>query len=419
MRRHIFLILVVVSAMCFEHTSAQEVSKVRIAIEFADSLLRDAVAREHIPGAVLLVARDGMVLHEGAYGYAQLYDYGKERLSTPEPVTPQHLFDLASLTKVFATTFAMMILVDRKLVDLDAPVSRYLPLFSDAHKDSVTVRHLLSHTAGLYQWQPIYYHARNGYEAYRYICSLPLQYPVGKERHYSDLGFMLLGRIVEEISGEPLDSFVSKHLYDPLGLTRTTFKPLDRGFTELVATSHGNPYEKRMISDDNFGYLCHEDPEAFTDWRTYTLKGQVNDGNAYHAFEGVAGHAGLFGTASDLQKLTEILLRSGSDGTRQILRAETVSEFLTMDGHGNGLGWAMSPGFLSVDNLPFGAFGHTGFTGTYAVAVPEESLIIILLTNRQNTGVLPSGHYPSMVPFWKRTAEAIINAAREQGEPGE
>src|SRR5690606_900135 len=108
-----------------------------------------------------------------------------------------------------------------------------------------------------------------------------------------------------------------------------------------------------MISDDNFGYLCHEDPEAFTDWRTYTLKGQVNDGNAYHAFEGVAGHAGLFGTASDLQKLTEILLRSGSDGTRQILRAETVSEFLTMDGHGNGLGWAMSPGFLSVDNLPF------------------------------------------------------------------
>src|SRR6185437_11255716 len=128
------------------------------------------------------------------------------------------MFDLASVTKVMATTFAVMILVDRGQVDLDAPVYRYLPDFRGAHLDSITVRHLLQHSGGLVQWQPLYYHASNKAQTYNVIRDMPLQWGVGEGRHYSDLSFMLLGYIVERVSGTSLDAFVTREFYKPLGL---------------------------------------------------------------------------------------------------------------------------------------------------------------------------------------------------------
>jgi CubicO group peptidase (beta-lactamase class C family) len=161
-----------------------------------------------IPGAVFLVSEDGRVVHERAFGYAQLNDYEGHRLGEPRVMRTTTMFDLASVTKVMATTMATMLLVDRGKIDLDAPAWRYLPDFRGTHLDSITVRHLLSHSAGLVQWQPLYYHASNTAQTYGVIREMPLQWGVGEARHYSDLGLMLLGDIVERVSGQHLYEFL-------------------------------------------------------------------------------------------------------------------------------------------------------------------------------------------------------------------
>jgi CubicO group peptidase (beta-lactamase class C family) len=285
------------------------------ALAAADSAIEAWVSAERIPGAVLLVARDGQVLQERAFGYAELKELRDGRivrLAHPVPMTTHDLFDLASVTKVMATTFAVMMLVDRGEVSLDAPLNTYLPDFRGPHKDSITVRNLLTHTAGLRQWVPIYYHARDEKGAYAYIRKLPLEWGVGEGRHYSDLGFMLLGYMVEHVTGQRLNVFLRHELYDPLGLANTAFNPETRRLGPFAATSQGNPYEKHMVYDSTFGYKCTEDPTSFTGWRDYTLAGEVNDGNAYYANGGIAGHAGLFSTADDLHVLLELLLGRGA-----------------------------------------------------------------------------------------------------------
>ncbi len=380
-------------------------------IPAADSILKVAVSSELVPGAVLLVTRDESVLHRKAYGYARLYSFDGKRLAQPEPMSVDHIFDLASLTKVFATTYAVMMLVDRGEVDLDTPISKYLPQFSGPSKDSVRVRHLLTHAAGLYPWKPIYYHATNAQEAFDYISRLPLAYPEGRDRHYSDLGFMLLGYLVESRSSRNVDAFLTKELFGPLGLRRTMFVPRLHGMEgPFAATSHGNPFEKRMVSDDQFGYDVDEDAEAFDGWRDYTLIGEVNDGNAYHAHSGVAGHAGLFSTADELTILLNVLMADGKYESQEFIRPGTVRRFLTESEFGNGLGWAMSPSVLRIESPPPGTFGHTGFTGTYVAVFPGQRTTLVLLTNRQNLGVGPDGRYNSLDALRADVADAVLDA---------
>ena len=178
-----------------------------------------------------------------SFGFAQLNDFEMRRLATLRPMQTTTLFDCASVTKVMATTFAVMLLVDAGKVDIEAPVFTYLPDFREPERDKITVRHLLTHTAGLVQWQPIYYRAATKAEAYNVIREMPLQWPVGEGYHYSDLSFMLLGYIVEHVSGQPLDAFVAERLYKPLGLAHTTFVPARHGFTDFAATESCNGYE--------------------------------------------------------------------------------------------------------------------------------------------------------------------------------
>lgn len=374
----------------------------------ADSIVAEAVAQERVPGAVLLVAQNGRVLHERAYGYAQLYELREgrvERLAEPRPLHTGTLFDLASVTKVMATTFAVMLLVDRGALDLDAPVGRYLPELRDSPHTAITVRHLLTHSSGLYRWQPIYYHAHDAAEALAHIDRLPLEFEIGAGRQYSDLGFMLLGLIVERVSGRRLDAFVREELYEPLGLRATVFNPREHGFTDFAATSHGNPYERQMVHDTAFGYRYDGDPLAWDGWRAYTLVGEVNDGNAYYAFGGVAGHAGLFSTAAELRVLLDLLLQRGEYGGKRHLRPETVDAFLTRDRYGHGLGWMMPP------ELPEGSFAHTGFTGTYVAGVPRYGLAVVLLTNRQNLGRDSRGQYPDVNGLRAAVMRALVAGA--------
>jgi len=373
----------------------------------ADSLVRVWIDSGRVPGAVLLVAQDGVVRHRQAYGLASAED----RIPMTESVT----FDLASVTKVMATTFALMLLVDRGQVDIDASVMTYLPDFVGDGRERVTVRHLLSHRSGLPQWVPVYYHASDPEEAYAYVRSLPLSWPVGEERHYSDLGFMVLGRVVEEVSQQGLDEFVRTQIYEPLGLKSTGFIPVagpNEGSNEgpvarsageilFARTSRGNPFEYRMVHDPDFGYRIDGDPDAWSGWRSEWLDGQVNDGNAFHAFRGVAGHAGLFSTADDLNVLLQVLLQRGRYRGQDVVSEQTIARFLETTGDRQALGWQL-PSYG-----PEGSFGHTGFTGTFVLGVPGQSLALVLLTNRQNFGVNEETQYPDVGPLQRAVTEAV------------
>jgi len=379
-------------------------------IATADSIVAAAV--EHtIPGAVLVVGQHGKLLHERAFGWAQLNDFQVHRLANPRPMHRHTLFDLASVTKVMATTMAVMKLVSEGRLDVDAPVYRYLPDFRGPHLDSITVRHLLQHSAGLVQWQPLYYHASNERQTYDVIRQMPLQWGVGEGRHYSDLGFMLLGDIVEHVTGQSIDRYVPDALYRPLGLRSTTYLPKQHGFTDFAATEQGNGYERHMVYDSTFGYRYRGDPTAWNGWRQYVLNGETDDGNAWYANNGVAGHAGLFSIAAEVRVLIDLLLAHGSAGGRQYVKPAVVDRFFTRDQYQNFLGW------MSPNALPEGSFSHTGFTGTYVLGVPKYGLSIVLLTNRQNMGTDARGYFPDVGPLQAAVAQAIIAGAQEDARP--
>ena len=370
----------------------------------ADSIVSAWVDDGPLPGAVLLVAREGRVVFETEYGFARIVQG-----ADPTPMTTEAAFDVASVTKVMATTMAVMLLTDRGDVDIEAPVSTYLPDFVGGGKEEITLRLLLTHRSGLPQWQPIYYHAETSAEAYAYLRELPLDWPVGEGRHYSDLGFMLLGSVVEKVSGKRLDDFLREELYTPLGLIRTGFRPSDASGTGIgpspetliAATSRGNPFEYRMVHDPDFGYRIDGDPNAWDGWRDRALQGEVNDGNAFHAFGGVAGHAGLFSSAAELGVLLQLLLDGGVYEGRRHLSADVVDVFLTSTGDGQALGWQL-PGYA-----PATSFGHTGFTGTFVLGVRDRGLSVVLLTNRQHRGVDANTEYPDIGALQQEVTEAL------------
>jgi CubicO group peptidase (beta-lactamase class C family) len=238
-----------------------------------DSILQSQVDQDKIPGAVVLIKKDNTVIYRHAYGYAQKYDFNHNLLSPPEKMKVNTLFDIASLTKVIGTATAVMLLADRGQINIDDPVCKYIKAFNTPDKAEITIRHLLTHTAGLYEWYPLYYLASNKQECFRTIESLPLMFPVGEQRRYSDLGFVLLGEIIEIVSGVPLEKFMKQNIFQPLGMKNTTFNPLPSGGpAKIAATSAGNPYERRMVYDSTLGFKIKEiEPEQWNGWRTYIL----------------------------------------------------------------------------------------------------------------------------------------------------
>lgn len=378
-----------------------------------DSILQSAVNNKLIPGAVIEIKKDNKVICRKAFGFAERNDDHNQPLAHPIPMNANNLFDLASLTKVVGTTTAIMLLVDRGLIKVNDPVGKYLPAFDTGTKKQITIRHLLTHTAGLITWYPLFYRAHTKREAYRVIDELPLAFPVGRQRRYSDLGFILLGEIIEKVSGTSLDQFVKKNIFVPLGMNHTTYNPLASGFTKFAATSHGNPYETRMVHDTSLGFVFKEiDPGQWNGWRTYTLRGEVNDGNAWYALKGVSGHAGLFSTIEDIQKLVDMLMNRGKVKGKHFISEKTIQLFLTQDDFKNGLGWMMDTGDSFMKNGPEGTFGHTGFTGTSIAVVPSLKLSVVLLINRQNMGLLPIGYYYNPNPLRRAIFEAALSECK-------
>jgi len=375
-----------------------------------DSILQTKVNLDEIPGAVIEIKNGDQIIYKHAYGYAQKYDYNHKLLNPPEKMTTGHIFDIASLTKVIGTATSVMLLADRGLLKIDDPVYKYIKAFDTPEKREITIHHLLTHTAGLYEWYPLYYLAANKMESYRLIGDLPLMFPVGAQRRYSDLGFVILGEIIETISGMPLEKFMEKNIFIPLNMNSTTYNPLLTGkFKNIAATSHGNPYEKKMVYDSTLGFKIKEiDPAKWNAWRTYTLRGEVNDGNAWYANGGISGAAGLFSTVEDLQKLVDMLINKGKTGSHQFISEKTIHTFLTKDKFNNGLGWMMDPDNFFMKNSPEGTFGHTGFTGTSITVIPKYHISVILLINRQNTGLLSNGEYYNVNPIRLQVFNAIL-----------
>ncbi|WP_273214852.1 serine hydrolase domain-containing protein [Runella zeae] len=396
-----FLLLIFVQVALAQNQPIQSLD------QEVSSVIEKYIADKKIPGAVVTIKKGDKVLLQKAYGYAQLKEFDGSISEHPERMTVNHLFDIASLTKVVGTTTAIMKLHDQGKLNIEAPVARYITGFDEGDKAKITLRHLLTHTSGIYEWYPLYYFSNKRADTYAFIKQLPLKYPVGEGRHYSDLGFTLLGEIIEKVSGKTLDAYLKTEIFAPLRMTHTTYNP-DKTANLIAATSMGNPYEKRMIEDSTLGFVVKGlDPKSWNGWRQYLLKGEVNDGNAWYANEGISGAAGLFSPVDDLQKLVDMLKNKGIVRGKKFISSKTVSLFLTQDNFKNGLGWMMDPQSALMRNAPAGTFGHTGFTGTSMVVVPTQKLSVILLINRQNMGLQPTKDYFNPNPI----REAVFKAA--------
>jgi len=359
-------------------------------LEAVDAIVEAAVAERAFPGGVLAVGRDGALVHLRAFGRLS-YDPGAAEVATDT------LYDLASLTKVVVTTTLSMILVDEGKLDLDARVHAFFPAFSGPAKERVTVRHLLTHSGGLLWWAPLYKELKGKAAYLERIVATDLAYEPGTKSVYSDLGIILLGDILERIGGAAFENLARRRVFAPLGMKDAQFRPPATLLSRIAPTEN--------------------DP-----WRGRVVRGEVHDENAL-ALGGVAPHAGLFATASDLSGIAEMLLDGGSFAGKRIVSRATV-EFFTaragVPGSSRALGWDTptdeavarsstpgQPGFSSAGSL-FSArsFGHTGFTGTSMWMEPDRDLYVILLTNR----VHPTRENNAIGGVRAQVADAVVRA---------
>ncbi|MGZ3331985.1 MAG: serine hydrolase domain-containing protein, partial [Gemmatimonadaceae bacterium] len=269
-------------------------------------------------------------------------------------------------------------------VDLDAPVQKYLPEWTGVNKDKVTVRHLITHQSGLPAFKTYYKANVSPDSTLRLFFNTPLDTLPGVRMVYSDIGAILLGKIVERVSGEPLDRYLTRHVFTPLGMMDTQYKP---------------PRSERYRTA----------PTEVDPWRGRHLVGEVHDENAY-ALGQVSGHAGLFSTARDLEKLAGAYLTGGAYGRGRLARAETIRQFTTVNDStfsSRALGWdTPSPNSSAGHYLERPAFGHTGFTGTSLWIAPQYDLYIILLTARVN----PTRNNTKIGPVRVAVADATMRA---------
>lgn len=377
-----------------------------------EALVNQYIEDEQFPGATVVVGNSEGILYEGYYGDQQVFDMG-EPVEEVVPISENTLFDLASLTKVLSTTTAIMKLHYDGDIDIEAPVADYLPSFGENGKEEVTIADLLTHTSGLTPWDATFFYVNTNDDMLTYLSELPLEYETGTDRIYSDFSFITLGLVVEEITGMSLDEYVESTIYQPLGMEHTVYVPNEKlESSEIAATSWGNPYEYKMVDDDDFGFLVDEDAEDFEGWRDYTLVGEVNDGNAFYSLGGVSGHAGLFSTGQDMATLLQLMLNSGSMDDQTLYDQETIDLFTTeQSDFGHGFGWEINRG--GVDEGYMGAaatdefFGHTGFTGTAVVVDKENDLFVIMLTNKQNMGPDEDGYYSNSFAFHRDVMDVI------------
>jgi CubicO group peptidase (beta-lactamase class C family) len=356
------------------------------------SFLDSVVAAGAAPGAVLGVSVNGARF---------LHASGQLGADDPTPVEPATVYDLASVTKVVSLTTALMLAVEERKIDLDRPIVHLVPGFSGSGKERVTVRMLLAHASGMPAWRPLFRETTGRGEAIELAVSTPLRWPPGTREVYSDLGLIILTHAVEKVYGERLDSLFQRRVSGPLGMHTVRFLP---------------PAEiRRRIA-----------PTELQLWRGRILHGEVHDENAA-VMEGVSGHAGLFGSASDLLTFAEWVLDGWTSGqadngkassvgssdppfvSRSVFREFTHRQSL-VTGSSRALGWdTPTPDGSAGRFLSQNSIGHTGFTGTSIWIDPERQLAIVLLSNRVN----PTRNNPRWNPLRGRIADLVMTTLFE------
>ena len=399
-----FLTAAVSAQLPAAQPSAEGFSADRLAL--MDAAIADAIARKELPGAVVLVGRHGKVVWRKAYG-ARAVEPQREAMTTDT------IFDLASLTKVVATTTSVMMLVEQGRIRLSDPVVQFIPEMKGEGRDAITIENLLTHMSGFApdfdlrdRW--------TGYaEAMKRLDREPLRTTPGTRFVYSDINYIALGEVVHRVSGVMLDEFARRNIFAPLGMRDTSFRP------DAKLRSRFAPTEKRRSQMNYLGDSGADSGSEGEQW----LRGQVHDPTSFR-MGGVAGHAGLFSTADDLAIFCQMLLNGGDYGRARILSPMTIATMtqphaVSESGAARGLGWDIATTFSSNrgDLFPLGSFGHTGFTGTSLWIDPASDSFVIFLSNR----VHPDGK-GDVGPLRGRVASIVAasitdvsaNKAREQ-----
>jgi len=295
----------------------------------------------------------------------------------PEMMDFQTQFDVASLTKIIFTTNMLMLSIDRNLLNVDDPVHKYLPGWKVPDKERIRVRDLLEHQSGLKPWLPLYVRSKTADDDFDVIAQSPLIGQPGEKRVYSDLGFIVLGQVLRSIYGSSLEDIFNKDLKQELPMKSTQFATPTR-HDNVAATSVGDSYEMNMISS-GIPYKVPEKIEEFSDWRSHILSGEINDGNAFHLFNGISSHAGLFSDATDLINLTRTYLDTFNQDN--VFRSKTLRLFMEISSDP-----MQCVGFrnwtIPTKNGDVLMYGHTGFTGVAFGFSPELDFSAVMLTNR-------------------------------------
>ncbi len=342
-----------------------------------ERLINNSIKDSAFPGAVLLVWKNGKIIFEKPFGRLMYNDSSAK-------MTTNTIFDLASLTKVLATTTAAMICVDRKLFSIDDKVSKYIPAFAQNGKENVTIKNLLMHSGGLPAYKKFYAVYSDPQQVLDDIYAGQLAYSPGTKTVYSDLGMITLGKVIEKVTGKTLDVFCNEEIFNPLKMGDTYYNPPKT--------------LKHRIAPTEFDHY----------WRNRLLIGEVHDETA-SLLNGVSGHAGLFSTAGDISKVLQMLLQKGVYEGKRIIDSSTVKMFLTKQSNDRALGWDMksssgsSAGSLFSDK----SYGHTGFTGTSVWTDPLRKLFVVFLTNR----VYPTRENNKLIKIRPKIHDEIINIA--------
>ena len=351
--------------------------------------LNERVTAGDFPGAVFVARERGRETAAVAAGRAVV---------VPEsiPATLETIFDLASLTKPLVTALLVAMEAEAGRLALDDPAARYLAELDRDDKRHITLRDLLTHRSGLPRWVPFYILPGDPARVAEEIGALPLDYETGTRVVYSDPNYVALGLALERATGATLDALFAERVAGPLGLADTRYRPDAALRPRIAASETGNVFEREMVGDEG---------AAYAGWRSHVVWGEVHDGNA-HFLGGVAGHAGLFGTAREVALVGEQFL----PGSRLLERDETFEAFRTnytpgLEEH-RSVGWmlASTPDSSAGPALALDAFGHTGFTGTSVWIDPHAARVVVLLTNRTH----PVYHDAPLNPTRRRINELVV-----------
>jgi len=350
---HFFCIGVLLSSITDMHALPIQYTLDKKQLNNIESVVNAAIKNNELPGAVVLIGHNDQIVYEKAFG--------NRCLEPIELMTTDTIFDIASLTKIFTAT-AVVQLAERGLIRINTLVSTYIPEFGKNNKEKITLEQLLIHSSGFIADNPVQDYAQGYEKAFENIYNLSPLHEPGTQFIYSDVGYIVLGELIQRISGKTLQEFMRENIFEKLGMHETIFNPQEYLFPRVAPTEYRN---------------------------NILIRGQVHDPRA-HLLDGIAGHAGLFSTARDLAKFCYLFLDKNLDNKQDSHVLSNLSIQRMTKAHvitptqSRGLGWDIDTQFSSYrgDFFPLGTFGHTGFTGTSIMIDPVSKIFIIILSNR-------------------------------------